>query len=124
MCGISIMACPKKCRAEENLRYPDRREGGGGFPKIVKIAGSSLPRFLRDPFNNLTARGKTAFLPKRPQFAETFRLLGKGVNVRDFYNTKPLNIAHRGENAVPTDGRAAVSPQNHGIPQRLCARNA
>ena len=26
-------------------------------------------------------------LPKRPLFAETFRLLGKGVNVRDFYNT-------------------------------------
>ena len=26
-------------------------------------------------------------LPKRTQFAEIFRLLGKGVNVRDFYNT-------------------------------------
>ena len=26
-------------------------------------------------------------LPKRPQFAENIRLLGKGVNVRDFYNT-------------------------------------
>ena len=24
-------------------------------------------------------------LPKRPQFAETIRLLRKGVNVRDFY---------------------------------------
>ena len=108
MCGISIMACPKKCRAEENLRYPDRREGGGGFPKIVKIAGSSLPRFLRDPFNNLTARGKTAFLPKRPQFAETFRLLGKGVNVRDFYNTKPQKRAKRGGNQHPA--RVSVSP--------------
>ncbi len=26
-------------------------------------------------------------LPKRPQFAENIRLLEKGVNVCDFYNT-------------------------------------
>ena len=39
-----------------------------------------------DFFNNFLARFKIAFLPKRPQFAENIRLLGKGVNMRDFYN--------------------------------------
>ena len=102
-------------------------------------------------------------LPKRTQFAENIRLLGKGVNARDFYNTQPQRKGApenrralpeifgkeekqyrgacglpfgkpllcgccfdecRGENAVPTNGRAAIAPQNHGIPQRLCARNA
>ncbi len=33
-------------------------------------------------------------LPKRTQFAATLRLLGKGVNVRDFYNPSQKAKSH------------------------------
>ena len=40
----SIMVCPIRCGAEENLRHPERSEGGGVVLKSQDFAGSSLPR--------------------------------------------------------------------------------
>ena len=40
----SIMVCPERCGAEENLRHLERSESGGVVLKSQDFAGSSLPR--------------------------------------------------------------------------------
>ena len=57
------------------------------FDYAGRSARSAQGDTKENPFNNPTARSKATPLEKRPQFAVNLRLLGKGVNVRDFYNT-------------------------------------
>ena len=85
MRAISIIRSPEY-RTQRGKRCPDRRKGSG-FPSNSRQIAAPLREICVNPFNNPTARSKATPLEKRPQFAETFRLLGKGVNACDFYNT-------------------------------------
>ncbi len=47
---ISIMVCPIRCGAEENLRYPERSEGGGVVLNSQDFAAVSSARNPRAYF--------------------------------------------------------------------------
>ena len=80
---------------------------------------------LRKIVKNFCASENRAFRKAHP-ICRIPAAYGKRVNFRPFYNRKALKEGEKSgetiaERRMP---RTMVSPSGHGIPQRLCARNA
>ena len=72
-------------RAEKPLQSGNAANNGVSF-RSRRFAAPLCEKRVNS-CNNFIARSKATPLEKRTQFAANLRLLGKGVNVRDFYNT-------------------------------------